>query len=246
MAGSILHFGRDSFHRVPVLESAGYRITECRSAIQLRSMLRTGTFADAVILTEGFYSLPAGENSVTRSESPIPLILFEEADQPRSESDFDLIVPAHVPAAQWLGDIEDLIAKSRAIRLRSEELIARSQVLTRQARQIVERAQREIERSRQECARDISKIAGDWGGIEPQESRPASPPVCSEMLELDRSILLSLARLTQILHRLIRAGLDEAPASASVEGLKVEHHLECAILESFLAEWKEHRRRHNC
>jgi hypothetical protein len=246
MGGTILHFGQDSCHRIPVLESAGYRITDCRSVIQLRTILQTGTFADAVVLTEGFYAISEGEPPVTRLESPIPLILFQEEDEPRSHSDFDLVIPEHTLPAQWLGDIGELIAKSRAIQVRSGKLIARSATLTRQAKELVERTRREIKRSRQECAREFPKAVGNWAAPGIREDSPVLPVTCSDRSELDKLILFSLARLTQILHQMIRAGLDQETASTSMEGLRVEHHLECATLESLLIEWKNHKRQHKC
>jgi hypothetical protein len=117
--------------------------------------------------------------------------------------------------------------------------------LARHAKQIVERTQREVQRSRQERAKDIPKVVGDWGAVDFQEEHP-NPPKCSERNELDKSILLSLARLTQILHRMIRISLDGDPESASAKDLKLEHHLECGTLESLLAQWKDHKRRHKC
>jgi hypothetical protein len=246
MGGTILHFGQDSYHRIPVLKDAGYRITDCRSVIQLRTILQTGTFADAVVLTEGFYAISEGEPPVTRLESPIPLILFQEEDEPRSHSDFDLVIPEHTPPAQWLGDIGELIARSRAIQIRAGKLVAKSATLTRQAREIVERTRREIQRSRRERAREFPRIVGNWASADIREDSPVVPATCPDRSELDKLILFSLARLTQILHQMIRAGLDEETASACMQGLRVEHHLECATLESLLIQWKDHKRQHKC
>lgn len=246
MAGTILHFGRDTCSRIPVLKGAGYAVTDCRSVIQLRFILETGTSADAVALTGRFFEISEEDHPLSRFECPVPLILFEEKDEPRPKADFDLVVPIGASAVQWLDDVEDLIARSRAIRIRTARLRARSAILTRQAREAVELTQREFARSRQELAKDIPEILKNWGTVDTSANRSTGPAACAERDELDKSILYSLARLTQIIYRLTRASLDREKTPGPMEALKDEHHLECANLESLLTKWKEHKKWHMC
>jgi hypothetical protein len=247
MTGTLLHYGRDACHRVPVLEGAGFRVTGCRSAIQLRAILQRSTFADAVVFTEGFHAWAEASALISSLRCPIPSILFEETNRRGPRSNFDLVIPSHVAPAQWLGDIEDLVAKFRANRIRSGELMARSAALTREAKRIVERSRHERGRSQREYATGVPEVLRNWAAAGIGENALSGPVQCSERNQLDTMILLSLARLTQILQRMIRESLQSGEAaSAPMQSLKVEHHLECATMEALLIQWKTHKRRHKC
>jgi hypothetical protein len=55
-----------------------------------------------------------------------------------------------------------------------------------------------------------------------------------ESHKFDRLILCSLARLTQILQRMIRAKLEDDSPNEKLEKLHAEHRLESETLESLL------------
>jgi hypothetical protein len=56
---------------------------------------------------------------------------------------------------------------------------------------------------------------------------------------IDKLIVQSLARLNQLVHRMMTAALDGD--IASIEVLKIELQLECQTLESLLTRWKSSR-----
>jgi hypothetical protein len=241
MTGSILHFGQDACFRIPLLQGAGYVVRDCPSGIQLRSFLQSGTITDAVVLTEGYGSLSKSELSLTRSRSAVPFIVFEEQDQSLLGAPFDLVIPFRADPVQWIGDIDALIATSRAVRVRSRQLVEDSIKLAAQTEKIIARTRREIARSRQERSRQIEKISCRWEALDSNQSSPGAGAVSDESRELDHQILCSLARLTQILHKMIAEAHAASPASEPYMALDAVRSSESAILESLLTQWKTQR-----
>ncbi len=149
MAARIIHFGADNCHRLWVLKSAGYSIDDCQSVVQLRTVLQSGIDPDAVAITESERFAPEEAVEVTRSHSSAPLILFRETHNDFMESVFDLVVPVLEPPEAWLTNIATLIAKSQAVRARSEALVRQSMLLRQETAVVRRRARAERERSAQ-------------------------------------------------------------------------------------------------
>ena len=162
MAARILHYGQDPCHRLFVLRSAGYSVGQCGSVTQLRAALLSEE-TDAVVITDCPSPASPDAVDVTRSQSSARLILFRDTNADTREEDFDLIIPALTPPAQWLNDIAILIEQSRAIRDRSSRLIQKSRTLTLESAAVGGESQRERARSVRMRSPSAEELAGQWG-----------------------------------------------------------------------------------
>src|SRR5579871_2860155 len=126
MAAHVLHFGDDDYHRISILESAGYRVEQCKSLIQLTVALKAHDDPEAIFLTESEVHQPEDAATLARESTLAPVILFRTGTVSRSEADFDLIVPTLASPQEWLHDVQTLIDCSRKIRARSQALIQQS------------------------------------------------------------------------------------------------------------------------
>lgn len=131
MAGRIIHFGEDLYHRVLVLKNEGFAVDVCCSPRELLTALKTGTDAAAVVIGECRTADPIEVCSVARSVSVAPVILFPGTDTKSAglEHEFDLIVSPLTPPEEWVGDIRDLIERRVAVHTRSRALRASGQEL---------------------------------------------------------------------------------------------------------------------
>ena len=169
MTARILHYGQDSCHRLFVLRSAGYSVGQCGSVIQLRAALLSGPETDAVLITDCPSPAVPDAVQVTRSQSSARLVLFRDTNADTREEDFDLIIPALTPPAQWLDDIAILIEQSRSIRAKSSELVKKSRTLALEATAARMESRRERARSGRLRAQSAEQRAGQWGRRDGQE-----------------------------------------------------------------------------
>lgn len=150
MAARVIHLGRDSCHRLAVLESAGYRVDVCISVPELRHALVLPKPLDAVLISEGSEGPHADAVSLTRSHSSAPIILFRETQLDFAESCFDLVVPILAPPQIWLADMAAVIARCQSLRATAQALCSQSAELCRES--ALARAKSSSERKRAQRA----------------------------------------------------------------------------------------------
>lgn len=159
MAATIIHVGRDMCHRLPVLESAGYKVETCTSIIELGRALNAMPQLDAVLISEGIRGANPETVSMVRSRSSAPVILFRESQLSFSESAFDLVVPVLVPPQTWLAEIAAVIARCRSLRAETQGLGKKS-ALKRESRLARAKSSAERRRARQSYGKKISPAEG--------------------------------------------------------------------------------------
>jgi hypothetical protein len=160
MATSVVHCGEDICFRLPVLESAGYSVTECHSVELLAEALTQNP--EAVLLEEEPKVLVEAAVFLTRSRSTASLILFRSEVDGFETSDFDLVIPSLTPPEEWLNEIATLLQRSRAIRAESQ-VIREESLSLRQGSAAVRKA---VSEERARSLRERSKSFGrGWGNL---------------------------------------------------------------------------------
>jgi hypothetical protein len=122
MAAHVLHIGMDDCHRVAVLSSAGYRVDECYSLLQLATALERTQDADAVILTESDNISPEQTVALARECSGAPVIFFRRSNVGAAEEQFDLVIHPLTSPEKWLQEVGDLLQWGRGVRVKSQTL----------------------------------------------------------------------------------------------------------------------------
>jgi hypothetical protein len=113
MAAHVLHIGMDDCHRVAVLRSAGYRVDECYSLLQLATALERTQDAVAVILTESENISPEQAVALARGSSGLPVIFFRKSNGETTEGQFDLVIHPLTAPGKWLEEVDNLLQWSR-------------------------------------------------------------------------------------------------------------------------------------
>lgn len=167
MPSKVIHVGEDICHRLPVLESAGYRVEACTSIPEIQAALDPKEPPDAVLISEG-NGTHLKIVSVVRQFSSAPIVLFRETQREFSQAAFDLVIPVLDPPAAWLADIAALIARSRKLIAESQALQKQSADLRRESSMIRAQSGRERERSRRQREQTISPPEGFVGGTGPK------------------------------------------------------------------------------
>jgi hypothetical protein len=116
MAAHVLHIGMDDCHRVAVLRSAGYKVEEYYSLLQLATALERTQDADAVILTESDNIPPEMAVTLTRECSGLPVIFFRKSNGEAGEEQFDLVIQPLTAPEKWLQEVGDLLQWSGGVR----------------------------------------------------------------------------------------------------------------------------------
>jgi hypothetical protein len=147
MAATVIHFGIDDLHRIPVLRQAGYVVEDCLSVRSLHSALIQYPDPDAVAMAESDAMNGNEAISLVRSHSTAPLVLFQGWQMFFEASEFNLVVPRLTHPRVWLVDLADLIERSRAIRSRCQLIREQTVLIREQVRAEVTRSRREMERS---------------------------------------------------------------------------------------------------
>ena len=147
MAARVIHFGPDDCHRLMVLQSAGYAVSDCRTLVQLRTCLATADPADALLTSDAEALEPKEAIALAKTRASLPVVLFRSTNLAYEDSGVDLIVNCLTPPEVWLQEVNALIEKSRAIRAQSVQL-RRESIAARN------RSRAERQRSRRECARN--------------------------------------------------------------------------------------------
>lgn len=119
MTAYALHLGQDYCHRVPILETAGYKVEECASLDQLQAKLEQLSDIEAIFVTELEDPVPEDAVIVARAYSGAPVILFRSSMRALDESRFDLVIPTLSRPSDWLMDVNAVLAKKRRFRVHS-------------------------------------------------------------------------------------------------------------------------------
>jgi CxxC-x17-CxxC domain-containing protein len=154
--------------------------------VQLRASLEAAGEPDVVSMTDETVSEHHEAVSVARTRNSTPLILFRHTDRDwfpdveydPTEPEFDLIVPRAAPTAEWLRDVADVIAQSRAIRGLSQQIRRESSQLRRQSLQLCRESSQLCRRSSQllaECGYELWRFQFERAQTEQLQSENALP-----------------------------------------------------------------------
>ena len=105
---SIIYFGSDRCHRLPVLKQAGFSVVECDSLWLLNSILIQFPDPDAIAIEENDEIDVDLVLSLVRSYCTAPIVLFENAKAFPGPSEFALVVPLLTDPHQWVRDLASL------------------------------------------------------------------------------------------------------------------------------------------
>ena len=119
MATRIVHFGVDERAVLANLANCGYDVEECGTSIPKLSDVLQRNHWDAVVVEEDSVALGAEILATARSFDSIPFILFRGQANTYEHSHFDLVIPPHIPANDWLRKVEEEIDRNRAVRAKS-------------------------------------------------------------------------------------------------------------------------------
>lgn len=153
MMARVIHVGTDTCHRLPVLQSAGYRVDTCISLPELRDALTAHKQLHAVLIREGTEGAHPDAVQLTRLYSSAPIVLFRETQLDFAESCFDLVVPILVPPQTWLADIAALIARCQSLRATARALCNQSTALRSESELARADSGRERKRAQHEYGR---------------------------------------------------------------------------------------------
>jgi hypothetical protein len=132
MAALVVHIGRDECYRVPVLESAGYKVDGCSCVNELRQALKRLELK-AVLVSESEGAVHQDMIHELREHCDAPLVLFGETlnrfAEPGDGELFDMEIPVLRPPGAWLPDLASLIAHCQELREQSREIQSQAQRL---------------------------------------------------------------------------------------------------------------------
>lgn len=160
MPSKVIHVGADTCHRLPVLESAGYRVKVCVSIPEIEAALDAQEPPDAVLISEGDGTAQPKVVSLVRQRSSAPIVLFRETQREYSQAAFDLVVPVLDPPSAWLSEIAALIERSRKLMAQSQALQKQSADLRHESSIVRDQSVRERQRSQRARERVVPRPDG--------------------------------------------------------------------------------------
>jgi hypothetical protein len=119
-AATVIHFGSDLCHRVPVLRREGYEVRELDSLDCLRMDLGRDKTVDAVIVSEFDPHCAEQAANLVRQSSDAPLILFRDSSAQLDESLFDRVYSCFTPGSHWLSEMAAVVIRSKELRAQSQ------------------------------------------------------------------------------------------------------------------------------
>lgn len=120
-APHLLHFGTNDRYRVLVLRHRGYLVQDCFCPSELVKRSESEIRPDMICVSEGFELLPLEAIAIAKRNCGAPVVLFRSTSRTYSGFDFDLDVETLTPPAQWLSDIQKLLAASHELhRMRNQ------------------------------------------------------------------------------------------------------------------------------
>lgn len=118
---SMIHYGVDLCHRIPLLSRAGFEVLDCGSLPRFRQLLANPV--DAILLAEE----PSQRLIFTaRNLSSAPLVYFAPDASATRDDRFDLVIEPLTPPELWIASVQGLLMNSRGIQAGSASLRDRS------------------------------------------------------------------------------------------------------------------------
>lgn len=123
MASSILHVGEDVCRRIPVMETAGFVVFQCKVEIPaIDSAFEQHKDYSAVVFQNDIAAVPENVVATIRSHCEAPLVLFQNPTISSNDEGFDLVIPALTAPDVWLRKLNEAIQTSGDTRERSRRL----------------------------------------------------------------------------------------------------------------------------
>jgi Fe2+ transport system protein FeoA len=169
MATKLIHFGIDRCARVEVLLSAGFAVDPCDASIRrLKNALQQSALGGVVVEEYGASAAEVEEAVfLSRSLTPAPLILFEDANAMFNTSPFDLVIPSLTRPSDWLREITQVIERSCQILQQTQESRGQSALMREQSTAVRKASALECERARRERIE-----AEEWFGMSLNRGTP--------------------------------------------------------------------------
>jgi len=141
---SVVHYGIDSCHRIPLLSLAGFEVADCDSLAAFQHLLEVSAF-DAILVTE----TPCDALLHTAHRlSDAPLVWFPSDPFPESDSRFDLVIEPLTPPREWIASMERLLIESGRIHAEAAALRAASESLRAASARVRAETRRRIQQLR--------------------------------------------------------------------------------------------------
>lgn len=145
-SGTIIHFGADTSHRIPVLRAAGYDVAFCDTLREFEAIVNTTT-PDAVLFTVGDGDARSVVSTI-HQWSAAPVIVFDTDDYEQPvDFEIDLIVEPVTHPTIWLESIQQLIENTRQSRAHAAETRQSSQKLRIESAELRQKSAQERKRS---------------------------------------------------------------------------------------------------
>lgn len=128
---TVIHFGRDDFNRIELLQRVGFEVLVLNSLeqlpVHLKDAVDTGEpHVDAVLVSEETPESAVTAAAFIRQHSDVPLILLRRSEAALDESRFDRVYDSHVAPSIWLYETAVVVEQSQMLRRESEDLRAQS------------------------------------------------------------------------------------------------------------------------
>lgn len=263
MESKVLFVGQDTCRSIPTLERAGYSVRTYVSLEEMWPALVEDPDTAAVAMAVAWEPFLVPSISAARKGTQVPFILFALPNGPPASADFDLVVPASRPTAEWLAEFDLLLSKCKETRERAREsapgLLQEpadpNLTPSKSPRQRLERRPRQAAPQRD---RPHAQSVGNGSSPErPNRAEPSAQLVesirnsdwglvsCEERRRLNWCVIQALAHLTQLLFRMARGKLDEA-SPEEIHALQAEASAVEGDLEILVGQWTAHRAAHGC
>lgn len=113
MAARLIHFGIDCYHRLDVLERAGYQVALAESVSELEAQFRHGLDWDAVVISETeTMELSEAVHNI-RAATQAPIMLFRCTTRWIDERSFSWVVETVERPETWLRELALMIVRYR-------------------------------------------------------------------------------------------------------------------------------------
>lgn len=144
VSANVIHVGEDYWHRLQVLQTSGVSAEICRDVAELASVLRTGTDAHAVLVSESRLFDHRPIPAIVRSIKKCPVILFSLSPIVQQERDFDLVIPPLATPYEWLPKIHEITAQTMRLCAQSRARVEESRRRIRDTRKRIEESSQKL------------------------------------------------------------------------------------------------------
>ena len=133
MAGAIIHVGRDTCYRIPVMEQAGFRVVRAEPLIlPVQKAIANGGFSAIAFSCDPF---DPGLVRATRQLTPAPLIGFESRVS-LDKTPFDVVIRSLTSPSIWLTELDEVIEQFHRLRDESVRLRAANAQTRQESREV--------------------------------------------------------------------------------------------------------------